>query len=167
MFGMIKTLAGGANIWFMVGLFAIGAAVGGGAGWTTATWKAEAAHGETWKKIAGEKKDDLDLSEENRKKDRQNWMDAVAEAKRQDGITADEAAKILRRLGVINNGIGELKVQAANLMLGTCNFGDDFDFVRHSAWLAATGRAGSTSDPARKANRADAAAPPTERADSD
>ena len=139
MFGLIKGLAGTANLWFMFGLFAVGSAMGTAGGWTVGTWKERASHLSDWQGIAGDKDKSLKETQDARAADHSAWLAAVAAVGEKDDLTASEADAILKKLGVMTNAIHSVKVQTTLLSLGSCNFGPDFDWLRYSAWRAATG----------------------------
>lgn len=156
----ISGLIGGANIWLLVGLFAAGVTVGGGAAWPLATWKTEASHNAELKKLVGNTATALDTSEKNRAQERQSVLDAIEAAKVKNAATAEDVQNIMTKLGGLNHAIRGIEVQTVVVDVGTCNFTGAADGLRYQAWRAATG-AGLpfTADPGGKASGADGTAP--------
>lgn len=154
MFAFLKTLAGGANIWFMAALFGIGFTAGGAATYPVATWKERAAwatvnaqHVNAMKEFADARSADLQASEQARADDAGRFTKAVQEVAQKNEKTQSIVSEVLDNLGGLTNEIHSVRTKLITIPVGNCTFTADADSLRFAAYqasLAASGRRGTS-----------------------
>lgn len=157
MFAFLKTLAGGANLWFMAALVGVGFAAGGAATYPVATWKERAAWTAPMKEFADSRTADLQASEQARSAEADRFTKAVQDVAEKNKTTQTIVSTVLDNLGGLTNEIHSVRTKLITIPVGNCTFTADADSLRFAAYqasLAASG-AGRTSE-AGKASGSDA-----------
>lgn len=147
MFAFLKTLAGGANIWFMAALFGIGFTAGGAATYPVATWKERATWTAPMKEFADARSADLQASEQARADDAGRFTKAVQEVAQKNEKTQSIVSEVLDNLGGLTNEIHSVRTKLITIPVGNCTFTADADSLRFAAYqasLAASGRRGTS-----------------------
>jgi hypothetical protein len=137
MFAFFKTLAGGANLWFMIALFGIGFSAGTAVTYPLATWKERADWAAPMKQFADQRSADLLASEQARADDAASFTKAVSDVATKNKETQETISTMIENLGGLTNEIHNVRVKLITVPIGNCTFTDDADSLRASAYQAA------------------------------
>lgn len=164
MFAFLKTLAGGANIWFMAALVGVGFAAGGVVTYPVATWKERAAwaaanaeHANAMKEFADSRTADLQASEQARAAEADRFTKAVQDVAEKNKTTQTIVSTVLDNLGGLTNEIHSVRTKLITIPVGNCTFTADADSLRLAAYQASLAASGTgRASEAGKASGSDA-----------